>query len=384
MTYRILLVLFRIQRMRVAIFVFVSILLLSSTVANIAMTVNGIYITLTNIISSNKNNMLSIYSGSASTPFTGLISRDYEERISSIKGIEKVWSELVVPCVVNGKTIIIRGIERNMLSKLIGEEYVEKAIIYNRAWIGTKAAEYLNIKTGENIIVYSLFNNIPLVLRISRIVKLPEPYDNEIIVSLETAQLLRGVGENTVSLIKVIYDPEKISYEKILEEANITISSRENIQLYLFEKALLLVSITPGKTLATSSTGLLERLGFSKDLLTATSIVIAVLLSYIVLLLGKYVVITHRNSFTVLQVIGVTSSLVKKYLLVIYVPIVFLSTYLGLLVSQYLIENLNYHIFNYKIVSGLDSIQGLSTIALYVVLFALGVLLERGVELNEA
>ena len=372
------------QRIRVILFVFISILLLSLTVANIAMAINGIYITLTNIISPAQNNVLSIYSGSASTPFTGLISREYEYRITSIEGVEKVWSELVVPCIVNDKPIIIRGVEENMLSELVGDEDIGRSIIYNKAWIGEKAAEYLDIRTGEDIIVYSLFNNVPILLRITEIVELPEPYNNEIIVPLEVAQLLRGTNRNGVSLIKIIYDSEKISYDKILREANITLTSQGNIQLYLFEKALLLVSATPGKTLATGSTNILGRLGFSKDLLTATSIAIMALLSYIVLLIGKYVVINNRTSFTVLQVIGMANSLLKKYLIIIYIPIVVFSTYLGVIISRYLIEKCNYYIFSYKIIPELDSIQILSTIVLYVALFVLGVLLERGVKPNGA
>ncbi len=367
------------QKIKTILLIFIVVFVLSLTTSVITMTVNAMYKSLSNTVISEKDNILSIYSGSASTPFTGIIKKEYEAKIAAIKGVEKVWSELLVPVTVRGKPVIIRGIEDKFLGELVGIE-VNNTLIYNKAWIGEKAARYLGVRAGDYIIAYSLFNNIPALLKIVSVEKMAEPYDNEIIVQLETAQFLRGVSENYVSIVRVVYNPVETNYKKILKEANISLSKRENIQLYLFEKALLLISMTPGKPTALGSTSILERLGLSKDLLIATSIAITLLLSYITLLAGKYIVIVHDHVVKTLNAVGVPISYVKFSLTAIYVPVIITASLLGAITSYYIVDSTNYYMINYKLVPRISYTQLWLMIATYVVLLTLGIVLEKRLE----
>ncbi len=379
---RLIVVLLRVQRIRAIGVVFVSVLLLSLSVSNIAMIINGVYDVLNNIIAPNKSNMISIYSGSALTPFTGLISREYEQKLSEINGVKEVWAELVVPCIAKGRAIVVRGIEDSFLRELLGL-HNNNTIIYSYAWIGEGAAKYLGVKVGDEIVVYSLFNNMPLMLKIVRIVRLPEPYNDEILVSLETAQLLRGVHGGLVGLIKAVFNPTKTTYKEILMKCNITALKKTSIQLYILEKALLIISLSPSSTVTMGSANILERLGFSRDLLIIVSIVITLLLSYIVFLSGKHVVLANYFVFNVFRVLGVASYSIKMIMIFFYIPIILLATLLGAILSYYLITHMDYYIFSYKILPRLDCIQLILMSVIYVCLFISGISLERGYSSDE-
>ncbi|WP_440060236.1 hypothetical protein ACSU1N_03610 [Thermogladius sp. 4427co] len=111
--------------------------------------------------------------------------------------------EVLAPVILDESTIIARGVSANYLARIHGAILVDGALYLDNstAIAGYRLAGKYKLSPGSVILVRSLFNNATIALRVAGIVRSGNPVDDELIVSLDTARLLRGVSASYVSVI---------------------------------------------------------------------------------------------------------------------------------------------------------------------------------------
>ena len=342
-----------------------------------------LYNSLTYTIMPTKKNMLVIYSGSALTPYTGLIPRSIEYNLSLIPGVKKIWAEVLVPVIVRNKPVILRGIEEPILCSMINEPSIctnNTLTIPFPAWIGSTAATYLGVREGDEIVVIPLFTDIPVKLRVNKIVSMELPYNGEIIVPLELAQKLRCIHKGLVSLIRVEYDPNKVDPDKIISSLGLrTVKELEKpIPVYVAEKIIIGLTNRPGNAIIASTSEYsdiyLKRLGFSKDLLFILSIILIMLLSYIIFILGKTCIILHSDKLRIIVLLGVKEMKIKLLFMMALLPLEILVFITGLLLANIISSTYSFFVFGYKLIPSVNSLIASIQLLVFTLLFMYGVL----------
>lgn len=357
------------------------VLAVSMTVSCISLFVFGLYTSLGYTVKPIGEDMIVVYSGSALTPYTGLIPRSIEYVLKESSGIVNVWSEVVLPAIANGKPIIVRGVDTKLLHRIVGLKGLCRVLEDNpfTVIVGSTAASYLKVREGDTVTVYPLFTRIPVRLRVALIAYMDVPYDGELLVSLELAQKLRGVGENVVSMVKAVHSPDR-SVEDILSSLKLETSRKTEkpVPLYLVERAATAILSGIGKpTIIRSSNYIdlfIKRFGFSRDILLIASTILAIISSTIVYNLGRTCIVLHYDRLRVLVVIGVSEGKVKLYVLAVYLPLIVLSILCGIIIAYYILEVYSFYIFGYRITPYIDYVTVLIQLATFTLLYTVGLL----------
>lgn len=147
-----------------------------------------------------------VYNPESLALFTGLVPEDIAAELPSIRGIEAVSPEVLVPAIVNnGYVAFLRGIEPHGFTGV--EQDIE--ILSGRwlsgncleAMVGERLAGKLGIHLGSTIVVASSMTHSMMAFRVVGIVG-KGPYSDEVLVNLEAGQILRG-ARDYVSFIRV-------------------------------------------------------------------------------------------------------------------------------------------------------------------------------------
>lgn len=365
----------------VTIFIVLLVLVTSMTVSCISLYVFGLYTSLGYTVAPVSEGMVIVYSGSALTPYTGLIPRSTEYILRESHSVISVWSEVVLPAIVNDKPIIVRGIDTRFLHKIVKLQKPCRVLEDNpfTVIVGFTAASYLKVREGDIITVYPLFTRIPVRLKIVSIAHMDIPYDGELLVPLELAQKLRGVGENVVSMVKAVYTQDG-SIGDVLSSLKLESSRKTGkpVPLYLVERATTAILSGIGKPTIIHSSNYIDlfvkRFGFSRDILLIASTILAIISSIIVYNLGRTCITLHYDRLRVLIVIGVSEGKVKLYILVVYLPLVALSILCGVIIAYYILKVYSFYIFGYKITPHIDYVTLLIQLATSILLYTIGLL----------
>ena len=352
---------------------------ISMVISCTSMVLHGLYTSLGLTVAPNTDRVLVIYSGSAYTPYTGLIPRSVEYRLRHTLGSENVWSEVVLPALVNGKPIIVRGIDTKTLCRVVGDELcrevVEKPFT---AVVGVDAASYLGIAEGEEVVLYPLFTAIPLKLRIVGVVDVGNPYRGEVLVSLSFAQKLRGVGRDTVSMVRVVYR-SRSEVMQILRSIGLK-SAETNKQLtplYLVERIAITLVSGAGKPVAMASSSYIDmftkRFGFSRDMLTIATSILAILSSFTVYTIGRSCVVLHLDRLRVLSEVGVSRKRIALHITMITAPIVTIAILCGMAIAMNISKMFSLYIFGYSVEPCVDLITMAIELTSFLTLYILGI-----------
>lgn len=342
-----------------------------------------LYNSLTYTIMPTKKNMLVVYSGSALTPYTGLIPRSIEYNLSLIPGVKKIWAEVLVPVIVRNKPVILRGVEESILCSMINESSIcinNTLTIPFPAWIGSTAASYIGVREGDEIVVMPLFTDIPVKLRVNKIVAMELPYNGEIIVPLGLAQKLRGINRGLVSLIRVEYDPDKVDPDKIILSLGLkTVKELEKlVPIYVAEKIIIGLTNRPGNAIIASASEYsdiyLRRLGLSKDLLLILSIILIMLLSYIIFILGRTSIILHSDKLRIIVLLGVKEMKIKLLFMTALLPLEISVFIAGLLLTNIISSAYSFFVFGYKLIPCVNNLLASIQLLVFTFLFIYGVL----------
>lgn len=211
-------------------------LLLSSILFSTCATVFiGAYSYVSTYLGSSEGTLILTQSGTGNFISTRYISMQIAESAEYIPGITLVSPETLTPCMVNGKSCFVRGIICNKFYQI--ENFILKGgrLLTDRdltgAFIGSRAANRLQISIGNSFIIYSGLRDVILQMTVIGIFSSEDTaLNDEILVPLFAGQFLSGNYPDRVNYIRVKYNESKIT-RPVLENL---IMYQHNLNIHLF------------------------------------------------------------------------------------------------------------------------------------------------------
>ena len=181
----------------------------------------GFYRGLTSYLGEGED-IVAVYDRRSRTPFTGLVPAYLADKISALNGVLACSPEAIVPCIVKGKSVFLRGIIPEDFTKLNQLTIIEGGMLelndLDSALIGKNAAERLRINLNDRILVLGVLRDRYIELQVKGIFQSYSCMDDEILAPLHVGQWLRGTDYGHVTLIRVKIDRNIISPSEILGE----------------------------------------------------------------------------------------------------------------------------------------------------------------------
>ncbi|HDD26838.1 MAG TPA: hypothetical protein ENF75_07130 [Acidilobales archaeon] len=362
------------------IYVSVIIVLTSSFTYFVSSLTNSSYEVMLHGLSPEGINTLVIYSGSASTPFTGLIDYRLKDKLINVSGVKITWAEILTPVLVNGNhLVILRGVETEGLKYL---NININSSDYFAVLAGCRLVKDYGLSVGDKVIIYSLFSNVPIELRIVGVV-CKDPYSNELVTTLDVARYVRGVPASEVTLIRVIYDPKELNTDMLMKLLNIEKPPTKPAPLptYLLEHAAIVLTKAKGGAYVATPQELtdiyLNRFGLSRDMFFISSILIVALLSYIMYVCGSTVMALRKGELAILNSIGISTVKVKASLLTLFIPLATASILLGIYLAPFMGRLWYLTIVGYELSIKLDATLIIAQVVTQSLAFTLGILNYR-------
>ena len=195
------------------------ILTLTSTLFSVtAFSFLGFYNGFTGYVGT-QNDIVAIYQTKANTPITGIVPLSLADSANAIHGVLATSAEVIVPCVVNDKSIFIRGILPESLSKINPLSTIEGSSLNENdtqsTIIGNGLQENLKLKTGDNITIYSVVSDKYVNVQVKGVFTSNSPLDDEALVPIYVGQWLRGINYNEVTVIRAKIDPNQLTADII-------------------------------------------------------------------------------------------------------------------------------------------------------------------------
>jgi ABC-type lipoprotein release transport system permease subunit len=293
----------------------------------------GFYNGFTNYIGA-ESNIVAVYGTTGSTPLTGIVPLSLTDKISSVNGVLACSPEVIAPVVIDGKSVFIRGILPEDISKLNNLTVTEGEPLYltdvDCAVVGKGLSEKLNLKPGDKITAYSVLSEKYADLQIKGVYESGSPIDDEALVPIYVGQWLRSLTYDQVSVIRAKIDPNQVSanqlYQVIAKEASPSGTPQPETPKGDTEKQLEgLISLTQ-TNFNIQSVGIdqaqnfmksyLSRYGVSKDTLIIISIVVLVFASGTAACALTLFLNQHEHEIGVLRSLGASAKTVKTDLLI--------------------------------------------------------------------
>ncbi len=252
-----------------------------------------------------KNKIITIYSGTAISPITGLIR---EEEVATLKtyaeGDYIMESEVIAPSMVGETPIIVRGVEFNKLKEFFDFDILKGRIPpSDGAVAGYSIAKRLNLNLGEIIWVRSLFNGMPYPLKIEGIAKFDSSFDDELLVPLSLGQAVRGCG-TSVTLIRMRFSGSSdISQiiSKLGGDDRVSTMRRWLIEVMISRPNLYNVTLSPNQLLE----AYISKIGIYGQAVMLLSMSLIVVGSFSSFSAGIVTIRYHARSIRVILEIGV-------------------------------------------------------------------------------
>lgn len=276
--------------------------------------------------------MLSVYSGVASTPITGLLPRDLLSRVGNVSGVVYAWGELTTPALVNDTLVVVRGVPReawNYTGLALARGTLPAGNDYTQVLVGAGLAEELGIEPGDRLVIDSVFSGGQGLYRVAGVVEGPSPYRWEVIAPMGVAESLRG--HRGLSVARIIYNPTMIDREALGEALGLP----TGFERILLHQAIVLVGrgVVELRDPSRLQEYYVERLGVPSEYVLALGIASDALLASLVVPLAWLVVGFRRGSLTTLIEEGCTTGKVKLDLAIATLPFIAVGTLLGLLLA---------------------------------------------------
>ena len=315
--------------------------------------------------------VLSLYSGMASLPITGILPPDLDRnlRYSNITGVIGVWKEIATPALVNGTLLIVRGLSDNAYN-FIDINIVDGDVFGPNepftVLVGEGLARKLGLKPGDILVIDPLFTKMQAIVEVSGIIKTTKPYNWEIITNLYLARALRGgLGYTT---LRIIYDPYSVDMQKLVNALGIEV----DLDRVIFHQAVILLS--KGMAELRDPTKLqsyyMERLGISPEYIFVSGVVTETLLGSLIVLSAWTMIGYRRDSFSILVAEGLPACNLRLYMLVVTLPVVFLAIIVGLYIASLFPST---YLFGYPLKYNPSNIFIIIDIVLFLMLYIVGV-----------
>ena len=278
--------------------------------------------------------VLSLYSGFALTPLTGLVSRDVGARLEGLEGVY-VWFEVTTPALANGKPVVVRGVDR-VWAELYKPRVVQGTSFNEelpaRAWVGVRLADELGVKPGDVVVVKPLFTSIEAPLLVAGILDVPQPYTYEVLVPLELGFKLRG--SHDPSVVRVAYDPARVSESLIIQA--LRADSRVPPGAARVLSALVYGGYVRLEDPVRAQRYYVERLGVPYEVIVVAALIANVVVSLLNVVPAWLIYSLRGRSLAVLVEQGVSPRTLKLSLTLLTVPLVAISSIAGVLLAELL------------------------------------------------
>ena len=287
-----------------------------------------------------------VYDRRSSTPFTGLVPAYLSERISSLNGVLASSPEVIVPCILKGRPTFLRGVVPEDLARLNRITMIEGSMLrlddMNSIIVGKNAAERLNIKLGERILVLGVLTDRYLELQVKGIFLSHSPMDDEVLAPLYIGQWLRGIDYSYVTLIRFKIDRKVIAPSAILGE----IAGKEQQEApgqapKSSNKAPIGPSIA--RIVRPEEIGVkeaynfmrsyMERYGVTREVLLVLSATIFLLSSASMTEAFRTILAQHREEMNILRDIGASKKLLKRDIMAKLLPWSIAASSLGFVMA---------------------------------------------------
>lgn len=179
---------------------------------------NGIYRTAVELMSSGEGVLL-IYGADAKTPQTSIIPLSLYDRVTSVDGVETASPEVVAVALARDHAVIVRGVDPSSFQRICDLKIIQGVFDLNNSWsaiIGLNLAKLIEVSVGDRVLLRSAFTDSFLEVEIVGVFESGSSLDDELIVPIYTAQWLRGLSKNAISLLRVKVDLGKLSGEDLL------------------------------------------------------------------------------------------------------------------------------------------------------------------------
>ena len=274
-------------------------------------------------------NIVAIYSKIGSTPFTGIVPLTALDQFASVRGVLATSPEVIVPAMVNGQSVFLRGVLPEELSQLnpLTMKQGENLNVNdtNSAIIGEGAAQRLNLKTGDNILVLSVLSQKYVQLQVKGTFQTQSSLNDEVIVPLYVGQWLRGLTYNEVTLIRTKIDLNQTSANQLYraianqtQPANPTPAATPKSQAQKEWEALIPLtrSNLPLQNVGVEESqqfmsSYLDRYGISQDTLIILAVVVLVLASGTATCTITLFVRQHSSEIEILRSVGTSVKKIK-------------------------------------------------------------------------
>jgi len=317
-----------------------------------------------------------VVAGYSIAPFTSIIdARTVEKRLSCVEGVERVIYEVLSMVNVNGLSMVVRGLSKEDLKLLTNYSVVKGEDLSDDCmycvWIGAELADRLGLDVGGYIVVYSLFTSSPYVLQVRGMLDIDAPYAYELIVPIDLARAIRGIG-NSYASIAVVFLSLGTDRSTVLRCFNIS-----GEEIGLFERALIALKYIGGEdrpSVYRSAAELyMARLGLHRDVFLAVTISIVVLTTVGCYIVGNMAVVINRNNLYILHMVGLPRHRIRMVLALLILIIAVFLLPIVVYVSEYLLHIVGLRVLGYPLIRGVDVSMSLLTLLFAYIFTALGI-----------
>ncbi|MGD0996222.1 MAG: ABC transporter permease [Candidatus Bathyarchaeia archaeon] len=341
------------RKQRIAILILI--LTLTSMLFSItAYSFLGFYNGFTSYVGEGKG-VIAIYSKAGSTPFTGIVPITAVNKIASVKGVIATSPEVIAPSMINGQSVFVRGVLPQELAQLNQITITQGSSLNlnntDSAIIGQGAAQRLNLKTGDNILVISVLSQKYVQLQIKGIFQTSSSLNDEVLVPLYVGQWLRGLTYNEVTLIRVKIDPAQTNanqlYQVIANHTQTAKPSPSPTPTSEAQKELQALIPLTSSGINIQNIGVeesqqfmssyLDRYGISQDTLIILSIIVLVFASGTATCAMALFIRQHSSDIDILRSIGASTKKIKIDLSLKMLVWALIATTIGTVISALLL-----------------------------------------------
>jgi len=298
-----------------------------------------------------EENIIAIYDKKSRTPFTGLVPTYLAERISSVEGVLASSPEVVIPCIVKGKSVFLRGVVPDDLYRLNPLAILNGIPLQlndtNFAMVGKSLGKELSLTTSDKILVVGALSRQFIELEIKGVYESNTALDEEIIAPLYVGQWLRGTDYGLVTIIRAKIDRSKISpaqiYQIVAQEAETpTPQPPPNHET----KPSPLEEMVPISRIPLSPENLgvketqefmktyLNRYGMTPETLLILSTAVFFFASATIFTSSYALIRQHKPEITVLRSLGASVKTLKLDLVIKVLPLSLVASFVGVIIAM--------------------------------------------------
>ncbi|MBS7649160.1 FtsX-like permease family protein, partial [Candidatus Bathyarchaeota archaeon] len=294
-----------------------------------------------------EEDIVAIYNIRSSTPFTGLVPIYLAERISLMNGILASSPEVIVPCVIKGEALFLRGVLPKEFTRLNPLTILEGDMLnlddINSVIVGRNVAEKLGLKPNNRVLALGVLADRHLELQVKGIFTTRSAMDDEVLAPLYVGQWLRRADYGQVTLIRFKIDRSLVNPDAIFEEVSKETSepipdqnqdgsgAPKSPEEAIIPRVIMQFRIEDigVEEVQKFMRNYMERYGFTREALLILSAVIFLFSSVNIAAATKTIIIQHKGEINILRSIGASKKLLKRDLLIKLLPCSVISSLIG-------------------------------------------------------